>query len=416
MTEKWRSHVTLPLTADLPYGKTRQPSMKLPFVEHAEIGKQARFKGRIALKPEIDFDDYRFEAVIDWIEIRVMLAAKTQPKYVQEVLCFFQNRDSHIVAVATCNGAGSIFDVVLQEPKSAAWVSTVCGALEGRFGFAASPRVMGLEISLDGTPRVPSDEARALLVGVLQKTVYTTQDIWSLSSSRPRSIRGPSGPDPLNQSTRKLLKEARWGVQSLGYLHPENHCPPWIDGTLYLGARDDDVMIRVMDKVVDRQNAGAKTFKALDDTEKRARIEVTLRNDALSNLGVDTLGDLKHFSFGRLQRMFFPFKLPTFQVEVRSEMANAEMINAEKERRRAACFLSSGVVGLRARDDAFEQFRSSMTPQLRKDCRDRGRSFSSRRPGSGPAGTFAAYSELNRCASNALMKLEERERRAWLRF
>lgn len=72
-------------------------------------------------------------------------------------------------------------------------------------------------------------------------------------------------------------------------------------------------MMRLMDKVIDRQDRDAGTFLALNDVEKRVRIEVTLQKSVLHGLGVKTLQDLKGFKFNKLHGDHFQFFLPTIQ-------------------------------------------------------------------------------------------------------
>ncbi len=43
-----------------------------------------------------------------------------------------------------------------------------------------------------------------------------------------------------------------------------------------------------MDKIIDRQNRAAGTYEALEEQEKRARVEVTLRYDELKRVGLRT--------------------------------------------------------------------------------------------------------------------------------
>ena len=106
----------------------------------------------------------------------------------------------------------------------------------------------------------------------MQRTVFTTRDIWSNPRSRPRTSIGlrTAGLEDLNN--RKLLVEGDDGKPGVAYLRPENHRPAFVDGTMYFGDRDnDDVMIRVMDKVRDVQNREKGTYKIISETEKRVR-------------------------------------------------------------------------------------------------------------------------------------------------
>lgn len=403
----------LPTTAYLAHGKTTTAPVKLAFTNDMIALSQARFSGRTMLTPAINLNDYAFKAVIDWIEFQVTFVRITQFRYVQDVLRGILGIKCWVTVVNP--GAGAVSDtfiVKIQEPKSGQDVCDLAEALFEHFGKAQDATISTIEVSLDAKPRRPSDISRMLAVGVMQKSIFTTRDIWTRPKSRPRSIKGKAKVKE-DGDIRKLLVEGRRCKEREGYLRPEHHIAPWIDATMYLGAEDDDVMIRIMDKVVDRQNPEEETYVALTDTEKRARIEVTLKGGELHALGLHKVSDLKGFAFSKLQGRYFQFKLPTFRTASYEAKPSLRFVKNETERRRAEIFLKTGVVGLFARDIAFRELRGSVAADLRKLCVARGRPFSLRQKGSGDSGLFVAYDDLNRLAAKALRQLGEREARAW---
>ena len=404
----------LPMTAVLKHGKTATAPVNLKFMNHEILLSQARFSGRTMLTPDIELKDYSFRAVIDWIEFQISFGKTTQFRFVQEVLRKHLGRTCLVTPVDPGEGNESdTFTIKIQEPKSGKEVSYLCDALFAHFGKSSDATIRGLEVSLDAKPRKPSDKARHLAVGVLQRTIFSTRDIWTKPASRPRSNKGRASSGQVTQDNRKLLVESRRGNEEEGYLLPENHFAPWIDGTMYLGAKDDDVMIRIMDKVIDQQNPEEGTWIDLPDTEMRARIEVTLKGEELRVLGLRRISDLRGFAFTKLQGRYFQFKLPTFRTAPNGKAPVFTLINEKTQCRRAEIFLKTGVVGLRARDVASRDYRTSMIDDLRRLCRQRGRPISIRQGGSGETGLFVAYDRLNRFAATALRQLGEREATAW---
>jgi hypothetical protein len=404
----------LPTNAYLPYGKARRAALKLHFIEHKGKQGQKRQDGRTALTPEINLRDYRFRAVVDWIKFRVTYMRSSNFMTTQALLGNLLGKKCFVEAVDPgAGGESSVFDIVVQEPASFALILKVYSALAVEFGEGAEPAIIALEISLDAYPRTPCDKGRGLMVGVMQRTIFTSRDIWTNRKSLPRSVKATKEDGSSSENAQRLLKKARGKYPTRGYLRTENHLAPWIDGTMYLGADDDDVMIRVQNKTTDQRNPKQKTFRALNAEEMRARIEVTLKGQELRDVGLITLKDLPKLEFGKLQGRYFQFKLPTFQTTPISTLP--PIITSETERRRAVAFLESGVVGLQARDDAFATYREDMAAKVRRFCRDKGKPYCGRRPGTGITGTLLAYEILNRLAATAFRKLGEREERAWKR-
>ncbi len=387
-----------------------KPSLRLEFVEVACTKAQPRFAGRSMLKPLINLDDFRFRAVIDWVDVRITLKQVTQFQYVQKEIKAFVQRDSWITPINPGEGGETnTFDFRIQEPSSIAQVSEICNAVFSKFLKASAPTITGIEISVDAYPDEPSDDKRALLSGVIQRTIFSRRDITTDSNDRARSIVGAD-----SISVLKLIPDAAISASdSPSSLTPSHYKIPWIDGTFYLGGRDNDVMIKVMDKVIDQQNRRATTVRILDDHEKRVRIEVTLKGSELNALGIVDLAGMKALSFGKLQGRYFQFKLPTFKTKTSSKKSAAGAAEVELDRRRAETFLMVGNVGVDATNRARASFHERMMPEVRRALRSAGRKIHRSRQGGGGTGSMIAYEALNICVANALRHLGEREKTAW---
>ncbi len=72
----------------------------------------------------------------------------------------------------------------------------------------------------------------------------------------------------------------------------------FLDATFYKGSDAAGVQIRTQHKITDNNNPGAGTIKVLDDSQRRARIEVEVHSWRLQpEFGLVTLDDLAGFDF-----------------------------------------------------------------------------------------------------------------------
>lgn len=395
-------------TARLPFRKITCDPYNLEFEARLLDKRQKRFAGKFCLAPKLDLNQYRFRAVIDWIEFEVTFNRGTQHQHVQPVIEQILSRKPYVKPVDAGDGnVSDRFSIKLQEP-SLATVFQVADALGMTFGMKEPPRITGIEISIDAYPDNPSDQARAKLLGAMQRTIFTARDIWSDTNSRPRVAYG-EGPG----KTYPLLpmSEAERVSAGASRLVPAHHEEPAVDGTMYLGAKKDDVMIRLMDKVIDTQNRKAGTADVLEDHRKRVRIEVTLKKDELQSLGLDRLPDLRGFKFTRLQGRYFQFKLPTFPVDMEESTSGLEAVKAEREMWRVMTFTRSGIVGLMAMEAEREAGKKAETRALKRNLKSLGKKKVTSRVGTGSAGDLVAYEELNKKVALALRHLGDRERR-----
>ena len=122
-----------------------------------------------------------------------------------------------------------------------------------------------------------------------------------------------------------------------------------------------------MSKVSDQRKRDKKKVIALSDEAKRARIEVTLRGDALSRHGLNTLSDLKDFKINTLQGDYFHFALPTFQ-ETKigtSRHPGFPAVHQALNDRREQHFLRTGNAGLGYVERARSEWMTRRTDEDR---------------------------------------------------
>lgn len=408
--------MSIPTIAILPYRKVSRRALSLEYRVRPLEMPQRRFRNRYVMVPDIDLSSYRFQAVFDWIEFEVHFAQRTQAQHVQKVLRRFHERDSWIVPKDT--GAGATFSsctIKVQAPKSRATITAMHAALIDAYGEAARSRVTGIEVSVDIYPRKPSELARAKMLGVLQRSIWTDRDILAQANSYPRFVWGRG-----RKSQQKMLPVLRGldagngaaktsGDHYSPWEQHELHHTPGLDTTMYLGAKTDDVMIRIMDKVVDEQRPD-QTKRDLDEKEKRVRIEVTLQGKALEEFGLSDVPTLDGFKVTTLQGDFFTFRLPTVVGPVQGQSDALHAVRVWLDRHRIEGYLKTGMVGLSAmdhgRDKRLKPVRRKVREQLKKAGKPVLSSLDER-----VAQSYCAYQDLNQRVAAAMRDLIKREER-----
>jgi hypothetical protein len=411
-----------------------QPEI-LTFREEDVHRTQARLKGRTVLVPEIDLNAYRFRAVIDWVKLRFVVGRNTQFPYLQDAIEKELGRRCYVEPIKPGpGGVSDTFDVVFQEPASIQALREICDKVEDAYGLKSRPEVVGIEVSVDAYPSMPSDSARAQILGVMQRTIFTDRDIWSAKNDRQRFVFGSNDnaqdegnadefrndENSASESDAAKKKTTRYvapdpdpeKAKGKSAFNPEHFEAMPVDATVYLGPKGGPVMIRVMDKIMDQQNRKAGTREDLAEDRKRARIEVMLRGAELKRLGIGTVDDLCGLNFRKLQKKYFQFMLPTFEKASSGKMTGKDALLAERAAWRKKVFTRSGVVGVMAMDNERERFRMMQLPDLKTLLRRLGRPFRTKRTGTGTTQQMMAYEALNEKVAVALRSLGEREARA----
>ena len=336
--------MTLPTIAELPYAKSHTPALKLAHRLVPVRNTQARLRGRHMLVPVLDLSAYRFRAVVDWIRVRVAFARGTQRQHLQAILRPIFNQTCKVDAADM--GRGDVFtrcEITIQEPTSLARVVEAHRALVAAYCEIEAAQVTSIEISIDAYPKTPSDDARALLLGAMQRTIWTDRDIWSQPDSRPRAVFGKGegevfklspGPEHDQKGEKRIL--------------PELHRASALDATMVLGAKDDPVMIRVMDKLLDRQHPDGSR-DVLGKDQMRVRIEAMIQGSELAAIGLTDMASLRRLRFIALQKRYFQFRLPTFDVRI-PVTRSSDVIRHWSEARKAEIYLRGGVTALMSRD------------------------------------------------------------------
>ena len=367
-----------------------------------EAGKtQRRFQGRNVLIPDINLGDFTCSAVVDWLDVLIRVGKPTQFQWVKKALDGVTGQSCYVWEVKDAGLIkGSLYRVRFQEPRLGL-VREAVDAVVARFGSPARPDVVGMEVSIDFTPKVASDEMRRKLVGVLQRHHMPDRTMMFREGTRPRfswkqALR-PSFVVPLSKNARVNESHLRSN---------ENDKPPAVDATYYVGRKHFPPMWRIMDKIVDRQNRATGRHLDLPEDRRRVRIEVELGVKQLVERGVRELDDLEEFNFVPLQKPYFQFMQPTFLDTSRLPAGRRRMFAEFHESERRTKFLNAGVLGLDAMDGALTRERSmnrkELVARLRAKCK---KLQAVPRAGKGTTGTLIAYDELNAKAETALRHL-----------
>ncbi len=341
--------------------------------------------------------------MIDWVRVSITLARQTQHQWLQATIQPYVDRQQMIRPVAPISGtATDRFEITFQEPRLGK-ISDALDAIEAAYGFVIPAQCDAIEVSVDFTPRIPSASSRRLMFRALSHHFLPKIDLFAVKTAQPRFAWG-AGKDftRFTVPSWKLIK-----ADEFHYAVNDYDCPATADATFYVGAKDEQIMWRIMDKVIDRQNRSAGSFVDLEEHRKRVRIEVTLQGSEIDLLGIRPISSLLRFDFAKLKTRYFSFKLPTFSDGLHP--TGISIVGQEVEDRRIAKFLKTGIIGLSLMDAARGRFRDKHRKDFVRFFKERGLR-TPRKMQSGQLGPMLAYGELDRRVEMALRKLTIREK------
>lgn len=370
----------------------------------AEAGSQTRFRGRVAVVPDINLDAFRCIAVIDYVVIEVRLGKATQGKHLNKRLSEVDCQ--RIFAQSAAEGAPYTTDhfrLRFQEPSLKRLKESV-SMLEREYGLTGDVLIHELEVSVDFFAKEPSQEAVDLISGVLKRHFLP------LRGQRDGDRTAPRYPVEIALKERKTIKmkgaQFVYGKErGLFNLSGETtYRQAAVDRTLYYGKQGSDISWRVQRKDTDnRQPDGTATD--LELSEQRGRLEVTLAGGELMSRGLTTLDALQGFKFESLRKYCFQTYLPTFPDAIGSALPLRHALFTRNER----IFREGGCYGL----DHWQRRHISGRIRVRQKAFDK-----SSRPGAKTkrltsmqnqkTGYMRAYDEMNAKIEQALRQLSYR--------
>ncbi len=366
--------------------------------------RQAMYNGRLELRPEINLDDYKFRAVIDWIEIEFdtpcrhqainiqKWAAETLSDAAQTVYVMGSGREKGFI--------GQSFIMRMQNPTCREF-HALCAALEENYKISSDEglaiRMNGIEVSLDIYPKSKADADRRMMTDTLRRHLWVYGFFWEDRLSCPRFVRETTGgrtrTDYLVQEPRdrhRKLSDAASDLEATPEhfrdLDIKSYLQPPVNGTFYVGERDGVAMIRVQDKVTDNRRDGMADD--LPPEKRRTRIEVTLDRKMLCEMRIEFPADLEDLPFSRLASGVFCGFIPT-----------APVVEDGPDPREVEVFSRAGVIGL----DRYQ--RATVVEARRVWVRRKG----ARKPALvGKKGFGIVWAELNVKSTKALQHLAKR--------
>lgn len=232
---------------------------------------------------------FKTVAYVDWIGVTITTMRTTNQQTVQLILHKALNlpegRDVWVKpldAVEGGGGAASVFYLRFQDPKNYGQVHRAVTMIEDAKGFSCPPKIIDIELGLDFFSKAGSpDRLPDLLLGLAGRH--------HARGGSPRLYM--PGSEGVEAKTKALLSH---GMRIRR------------DGTYYVGHKADPIYWKAYVKRLDRvrRDDGKITAIPLPTKDHRARIEVTLQQEATEYFGLSALTDLEHFEFGKLAKLF----------------------------------------------------------------------------------------------------------------
>lgn len=343
---------------------------------------QQRLEGRLVLAPDVDLSGFRAEAVIDWINIGVILKEPTQFRYIKDVIGRTGAKGVFVKPLERKRESCRHYRITIQHPFQGAAIARAIEAVRGAFTVEATS-VEGLEVSLDLYPRRPDRLNRHKLLAVVQRHLWVDPAILVRSGALRQIWESPDDPDDF----RTLIV-------------PSSTNRVWDFGTAttYAGREGGPIAFRIQDKVTDRRRRDKKTgkwlFDQLHEKDHRVRVEVTLTGVGLAASGYADLESVLRGEFQSLKK-FFRFVLPSVPI------GSNPMFGDFPARQDWRKFQSGGVCIFRHMEAAKEVDRQ----RIRRDRERMLKLPRLRKAPAGEMGPLARYVELDDMIRQALRNL-----------
>ena len=349
---------------------------------------QRRFKGRTILEPDVYPFQFDCRAVIDWIELSFVTGRSTQMRYLQQAVVDLGLRRPNVKDA----GDGHTWTIRVQAPEAADLIHLRRLLIE-KFDVNGAIGIAEMEISVDFYPRNGSEDLRRKFVAVLRQTILPRWFVWDEVLTRPRVIGMVGGPNflmpdlPFRRDRVALLAGTGSDIDA--------------DSTFYIGAKDGQRMIRIMDKKTDVRKTSGSGPVELNPDERRARVEVVLRGEALHRHGLRCLEDLFSVSLAKLQGENFHFMLPTVTSRQSAGRSWERSLARWKDLFDLRAFPGKGVIGMHwHRQEHWRVFKQEVN-RLRSSGGQAKKKLLPRLTDK-PTDTFAAFEELNEVVQVAL--------------
>lgn len=228
----------------------------------------------------IDYNSFRFVAVVDWIEIEIHTTETTHGDAI------FRHTGLYAKPVnpSDIGKSASIFNIKIQDPANWQAVDNAVGLIKTKYTLAKQFEVVGIEVAFDAYNRNSADSTDnlALLVANFHRfNTHTNENrlaknlgrIDRTRMYRMKDEKSSATPPNMQSLVRKLIEGWQIGI----------------------GNQNSDCY----------QHAYFKTTNGGKPCEPRARIEITLRGDKLP---CSTHEEWSHCNFAALAKPYFSFR------------------------------------------------------------------------------------------------------------
>ncbi|QQC62778.1 hypothetical protein [Paraburkholderia ginsengisoli] len=208
---------------------------------------------------EMDYSHLRFRAEVDWIEVEISTVTRTNFQTVKRALkatlSMLDDRKTFVEAQDEGpGGAASVFRFRLHDPEAWSFVASTLEQLERKFHFANPAKVTAIEVAFDAYSRTES--AVELAEQAMRYYKFCTLVVANNDNCRIyRDFRGSGASIPFHRGALVRRLSAGWQIA--------------------IGNKTDDRYQHIYVKTTDENGT------ALPQADHRARIEITLRGDAL---------------------------------------------------------------------------------------------------------------------------------------
>lgn len=380
MTALSASHFEVPLAfAEAPEWPAAKPLPTLCYDVHPYMptkpgtSVQRVLRDRLIARPQIDLNQYRCKAEIDWLELFLETPGRRQAvnlhRAITRMLEELGSKSTVFVSGPNRKSGykGTRFLLRFQQPKPAE-LRRVLEKIVEKYLPDQTPDalfLMGIEVSVDFYATKPTTRSetelnllRWQMVDVLRRHLRPEPVLTDSERGWPRTYGGAYGGDGatflLNPSAADLSASlvpltAKYDLPASTFvpLDLKKHTQPAVDRTAYIGAREGVISLRSMNKITDRRDPEAGTVLPLRLKDCRARLEVTLQGEfgqvgGHGAIGLERVADLYGFDFQKeLRKLVFEFFLPTFGAPCETASLGFPVKASEVE-----VFKRSGVYGL----------------------------------------------------------------------
>lgn len=236
--------------------------------------------------------DFKVSAGIDFVSVVVKLERPTQFRHVQAALLGITGKTLHVDPIDADRDAGGnakVFDIRFHDAlaNDARTLAYTLTRLRERYGFAEEPAIGAIEVFADFYLR--SNEVGTRNSQLLVMTHRLQTSLYAPTATKPRQWvpNGRAKPDGKPDGANRFMDNAHEGFR----LDPSLN--------FRIGNNWDVVSWQVYFK---RTNDNGMPIN--DQSQHRARVEVTLKGAAVQEYGLNRLSNLDDYDFRRLMPLF----------------------------------------------------------------------------------------------------------------